>query len=216
MGLARLAIDSGDGATTNAVYSWVRAAGKGQVIAIKGREGFDRSTPVDGPSFVEVTEGGRKLRRGVQLWNIATAVFKSETYRFLRLVAPTDEDLQEGVVYPSGFIHLPAGTTAEWVKQLTAEQLMTVKTKRGFAKLEWQQMRDRNEALDCRVYARASAWLMGIDRWDERKWSQLATQLEKGRKEVLPAGQPSRPAPATAPATPRKPGFLGQRKKGWF
>jgi len=216
MGLARLAIDSGDGATTNAVYSWVRAAGKGQVIAIKGREGFDRSTPVDGPSYVEVTEGGRKLRRGVQLWNIATAVFKSETYRFLRLVAPTDEDLQEGVVYPSGFIHLPAGTTAEWVKQLTAEQLMTVKTKRGFAKLEWQQMRDRNEALDCRVYARASAWLMGIDRWDERKWAQLATQLEKGRKEVLPAGQPSRPAPATAPATPRKPGFLGQRKKGWF
>ena len=214
MALARLAIDSGDGATTNAVYSWVRAAGKGQVIAIKGREGFDRSTPVDGPSYVEVTEGGRKLKRGVQLWNIATAVFKSETYRFLRLIGPTDEELQEGVEFPSGFMHLPAGTTAEWVKQLTAEQLMTVKTRRGFQKLEWQQMRDRNEALDCRVYARAAAWLMGIDRWDERKWGGLAAQLEKGRKDTLPAGQPSRPATAP-PATPRKPGILGGRKK-WF
>lgn len=214
MALARLAIDSGDGATTNAVYSWVRSAGKGQVIAIKGREGFDRSTPVDGPSYVEVTEGGRKLKRGVQLWNIATAVFKSETYRFLRLIAPTDEEIQEGVEFPSGFMHLPAGTTAEWVKQLTAEQLMTVKTRRGFQKLEWQQMRDRNEALDCRVYARAAAWLMGIDRWDERKWGGLAAQLEKGRKDTLPAGQPSRPANAP-PATPRKPGILGGRKK-WF
>jgi len=29
---------------------------------------------------------GRKLRRGVQLWKVAGAVFKSETYRFLRLV----------------------------------------------------------------------------------------------------------------------------------
>jgi phage terminase large subunit GpA-like protein len=77
MGLARLAVDSGDGASTNMVYSWVRAMGKGQVIAIKGAEGFDRSTPVNGPSFVEVTEGGRKLRRGVQLWTIATAVFRS-------------------------------------------------------------------------------------------------------------------------------------------
>jgi phage terminase large subunit GpA-like protein len=93
---------------------------------------------------------------------------------------------------------------------------MTVRSKRGYAKLEWQQMRDRNEALDCRVYARAAAWLMGIDRWDERKWGGLAAQLEKGRKETLPAGQPSRPAPATTPATPRKPGILGQRKKGWF
>lgn len=27
----------------------------------------------------------------------------------------------------------------------------TVKTKRGFSRLEWQKLRERNEALDCRV-----------------------------------------------------------------
>ena len=100
MALARMAIDSGDGVTTDAVYSWVRAAGRGQVIAIKGVAGFDRSTPVDGPTYVEVTEAGRKLRRGVQLWKVAGAVFKSETYRFLRLVTPTDEELAEGGLSP--------------------------------------------------------------------------------------------------------------------
>ena len=28
----------------------------------------------------------------MRLWKVAGAVFKSETYRFLRLVAPTDEE----------------------------------------------------------------------------------------------------------------------------
>ncbi len=157
MALARLAIDTGDGMTTDAVYSWVRSTGRGQVIAIKGVGGFDRASPVDGPTYVETTEAGRRLRRGVQLWKVAGAVFKSETYRFLRLNAPTEEDLAQGGAWPAGFVHIPRGTTAEWLKQLTAEQLMTIKTRQGFQKLEWQQTRERNEALDCRVYARAAA-----------------------------------------------------------
>jgi phage terminase large subunit GpA-like protein len=54
-------------------------------------------------------------------------------------------------------VHLPRGTDAEWVKQLVGERLVTVKTKRGFSRFEWQKLRERNEALDCRVYARAAA-----------------------------------------------------------
>lgn len=216
MALARLAIDTGDGVTTDTVYSWVRKAGQGQVIAVKGVEGFDRSTPVDGPSYVEATEGGRKLRRGVKLWKVSTAVLKSETYRFLRLSPPTDEEVGAGEGWPPGFMHLPKGTTAEWVKQLTAEQLMTIKTKQGFQKLEWQKTRDRNEALDCRVYARAAAWLMGIDRWDDRRWDSLAAQIETGRKEDAPAaGVPNRPSPQTAPRRPSS--WMGPRGgRSWF
>jgi len=66
---------------------------------------------------------------------------------------------------------------AEWLKQLTAEQLVTVKNKRGFAKLEWQKLRERNEALDCRVYARAAAWILGADRWSDARWEDLERQL---------------------------------------
>jgi phage terminase large subunit GpA-like protein len=71
----------------------------------------------------------------------------------------------------------PGLKAAEWVKQLVAEQLGTVKTKRGFTRLEWQKMRERNEALDCRVYARAAAWLVGADRWSEAMWRDLETQI---------------------------------------
>lgn len=212
--LARMAIDTGDGANTDAVYAWARRAGHAQVIAIKGVGGFDRAMPVDGPTYVEVTAGGKKIRRGVQLWKVAGAVFKSETYRWLRLVAPTDEEAEVGVVHPPGFIHIPReGVTAEWVKQLTAEQLVTKRDrKRGFQKLEWEKTRDRNEALDNRVYARAAAWLLGIDRWDARRWDALRAQLSPPETNPPPAGNPARAAalPRPLPASP-KPG-----RKKWF
>ena len=90
---------------------------------------------------------------------------------------PTDEERAEGVVTPAGFVHLPNGLDAEWIKQLVAEQLITVKTKRGFQRLEWQKLRERNEALDCRVYARAAAWIAGADRWTDATWRDLEQQV---------------------------------------
>ena len=74
---------------------------------------------------------GAKIRRGARLWTVAVATFKSETYRSLRLAAPTDEDIVAGATAPSGFIHLSQGAEAEWIKQLVAEQLVTVTTRRG-------------------------------------------------------------------------------------
>jgi phage terminase large subunit GpA-like protein len=215
MALARMAIDTGDGVTTDAVYSWVRSVGRGQVLAVKGVGGFDRSTPVDGPTYVETTEGGRKLRRGVQLWKVAGAVFKSETYRFLRLNGPTEEGIVAGEEWPTGYIHIPKGTPAEWMKQLTAEQLMTKKTKQGYQRLEWEKTRDRNEALDCRVYARASAWLMGLDRWDDRRWEQLEEQINTGRVDIAAtAGVPNRPSTKQQPR--RSSDWMGSRGRKWF
>ena len=78
---------------------------------------------------------------------------------------------------PPGTIHLPDWVESEWLKQFVAEQLVTVKTKRGFARLEWQKLRERNEALDARVYARAAAWIAGADRWSEARWADLEAQL---------------------------------------
>lgn len=193
IGLDRLAIDTGDGVTTNNVYGWVRSKSRDQVMAIKGKRGFDRASPVDGPTWVEVTDRGRKIKKGVQLWNIAVAVFKSETYGYLRLPRPTDEDLANGGHWPIGYVHLPRGITSEWVQQLVAEQLVTIKGRNGVTRFEWQPLRERNEALDCRVYARAAAWLRGVDRWDELKWQQLEMQLE-------PVADPASDDPAPQPA----------------
>jgi phage terminase large subunit GpA-like protein len=188
--IARLAIDSGY--ESSAVYTWGRRMGVGQVSPIKGVEGFNRSSPVSGPTFVDATEGGKKVRRGARLWTVAVSTFKSETYRYLRLERPTDEELAEGIRYPAGTVHLPSWADSEWCKQFVAEQLVTVKTRRGFTKLEWQKLRERNEALDCRVYARAAVWIVGADRWSEAKWRDLEAQIgpsETVQPEETQAGQ---------------------------
>lgn len=173
--IARLAIDTGYEAP--AVYAWARKVGFPQVAPVKGVEGFNRSSPVSGPTYVDTAEAGKRLRRGARLWTVAVSTFKAETYRFLRLDRPTEEDLAEGAAFPPGTVHLPSWIENEWLKQFVAEQLVTVRTKRGFARLEWQKLRERNEALDCRVYARAAAWIAGADRWSEARWADLEVQV---------------------------------------
>ena len=207
MMIGKLAIDTGYEAA--AVYAWARKQGFEQVAPVKGLEGFNRATPVSGPTFVDATVAGRRLRRGARLWSVATATFKGETYRFLRLERPSDEDRALGVLDAPGTVHLPDWIDSEWLKQLVAEQLVTLRNRRGYAHLEWQKMRERNEALDCRVYARAAAWIMGADRWDEATWRRLEAQAGV---EARPAPQlsgppePATPAPPKAgtPTTPRR------------
>jgi phage terminase large subunit GpA-like protein len=219
MVIGKLAIDTGYEAP--AVYAWARKQGFDQVAPIKGLEGFNRATPVSGPTFVDATIGGKRLRRGARLWSVATATFKTETYRFLRLERPSDEDRALGVLDAPGTVHLPDWIDTEWLKQLVAEQLVTVRNKRGYAHPEWQKMRERNEALDTRVYARAAAWIMGADRWDEATWRRLEAQA--GVETRLPAdchrpAEPTRPGPPKAGtpdhATAETPGLHTELHEG--
>lgn len=204
--ILRMAVDTGYQAS--AVYTWARKAGAGLVSAIKGTDGFNRAAPVTGPTFVDVMQNGRRLRRGVRLWTIATATFKAETYRFIRQERPSDEEMAEGADLPPGWIHIPGWTDSEWLKQFVSEQLVTIRNKRGFSRLEWQKMRERNEALDCRVYARAAAWIIGADRWGEDRWTELEAQLQ-GEAEKEATKQARK-------AEQRAPTWIPRQKKGWF
>ena len=211
LSLMKLAIDTGY--ETSAVYAWARQVGFGQVVPVKGVDGFNRASPVSGPSFVDANIAGKRLRRGARLWTVATATFKSETYRFLRLARPTKEEQASGAVFPPGTLHLPAWVEDEWLKQLVAEQLVTVKTKRGFSKLEWQKLRERNEALDLRVYARAAAWVAGADRWAEQHWQSMEAELGTGKAAI----SPRKPAPTQADRHDRpQNAWIARRRGSWL
>jgi phage terminase large subunit GpA-like protein len=207
MPLAKLAIDTGY--ETAAVYAWARPQGISQVAPVKGLEGFNRATPVSGPTFVDATVNGRKLKRGARLWTVATATFKAETYRYLRIERPSDEDRALGAPNPAGMIHLPDWTDSEWLKQLVAEQLVTIRDRRGYARQEWQKMRERNEALDTRIYARAAAWILGADRFDERMWRQLEKQAGV---ETAVKAQGDEPEQSIEPQAGR---INTPRRRGW-
>jgi phage terminase large subunit GpA-like protein len=207
MTLAKLAIDTGY--ESAAVYAWARKQGIAQVAPVKGLEGFNRATPVSGPTFVDATVNGRKLKRGARLWTVATATFKAETYRYLRIERPSNEDRTLGVADPAGTIHLPDWADSEWLKQLVGEQLVTIRNNRGFARQEWQKLRERNEALDTRVYARAAAWILGADRFDERMWRQLEKQAGV---ETAAITQTAETEKSTEPQAGR---ITTPRRRGW-
>jgi phage terminase large subunit GpA-like protein len=83
---------------------------------------------------------------------------------------------------------------------------------RGFQRLEWQKLRERNEVLDCRVYARAAAWIAGADRWTEATWRDLESQIAppgNQSKDTNRSGSENVQEPALASA-----GLL-QRRRAW-
>ena len=106
---------------------------------------------------------------------MAVGIAKLEFYNNLRKSADVSED-DVTTVYPTGYVHLPK-IDAEFIQQLCAEQLITRRDRNGFPVREWQKMRERNEALDCYVYARAAASAAGLDRFEERHWRELERQL---------------------------------------
>jgi phage terminase large subunit GpA-like protein len=169
--LVRFALDTGF--ATQEAYAFVRAVRDSRVMAVKG---VARGSALVGtPSAVDATTGGKKLRRGIKLFAVAGGIAKLEFYNNLRKSADVAED---GVtpVYPAGYVHLPK-VDAEFIQQLCAEQLVTRRNRNGFAIREWQKMRERNEALDCYVYARAAAAASGLDRFEERHWRELEKQF---------------------------------------
>jgi len=189
--LVRFALDTGF--ATQEAYAFVRSVHDPRVMAVKG---VARGAALIGtPTAVDVTQGGRKLRRGIKLFSVTVGIAKLEFYNNLRKTADVLED-GTTVVYPAGYVHLPK-VDAEFIQQLCAEQLITRRDRNGFAHREWQKMRERNEALDLFVYCRAAAAAAGLDRFEDRHWLEIKKQLG-----IEPVDKPSRvqtfdPAQAT-------------------
>ena len=171
MSLVRMALDTGF--ATQEAYAFVRSVRDTRLMPVKG---VARGAALVGtPTAVDATTGGKKLRRGIKVFSVAGGIAKLEFYNNLRKAPEVAED---GVTvrYPAGFVHLPK-VDAEFLQQLCAEQLVTRRDRNGFANREWQKMRERNEALDCYVYARAAATASGLDRFEDRHWRELERQL---------------------------------------
>ncbi len=192
MRIAKACVDTG-GRDTAAVYGHLRRLRDPRVAPTKGVDGWNRAQPVQGPTPVDAMVDGRKLRRGLKLWTVSVSTWKADLYRRLWL-GRGEADADAGT-FPPGWVHLPAGIETEWVKQLVAEQLRTTKDKRGFARQEWAKLRDRNEALDCAVLARAALWLLGADRYGDQFWARL--RAEAVDAPMLAPAPP--PAPSASP-----------------
>lgn len=175
----RLAIDAGY--NTSTVYQWVARQAPGKVIAVDGR-GDSYKLIIGQPKAVEVTVRGKRKSRAVKLWPVGGGQVKTELYGWLRQERPTEES---GDPYPFGYCHFPE-YPEEYFKGLTAEEVVPRLVK-GFRRYQWEKVYERNEPLDCRIYARAAAALEGMDRWTEEQWSEREAELGLIRIEDEPA-----------------------------
>lgn len=216
--IAMLAIDSGY--NTQMVYNWAR--GKPRVMAVKGVA--TARALVDAPSKVDLTINGRKLRRGFKIWPVGVDVAKTEIYGQLGLSLNENNGAA-----PPGYCHFPEDYGPEFFKQLTAEHLLPSFNRRTRrTKMEWCLLPNReNHHLDTRVYARAAAVVIGLDRMAPPKTpvEQVAAALAHAQGVNKAAPDPTKPAPATAreqpeqerPAPVPRSGFFGGRPGGgWF
>lgn len=192
-----MAVDSGF--NTAHVYDWVRSKSPTRVRAVKGSE--SSQLIFSQPKAVDINREGDKIRRGVQVWHVGVNVLKEELYGWLKLEKPLD-----GEEYPDGYCHFPQYND-EYFKQLTAEQLFKRKVN-GQTKYRWELTRERNEALDCRNYARAAAAMFGLDRMTDRDFQILFGKIEE-----------ERPKPVVRPMSTeigtRKPEQMGEPSTFW-
>ena len=175
------AIDTGF--STQEVYAWVRSQSIHNVMAVKGTD--NSLVPLNAPTKVDVNIRGKKITNGVRLWKVGVSILKSELYGWMKKTRNEDGSI------PYGYMHFPEYNT-EYFKQLTAEQLVT-KIVKGYPKREWQKTRDRNEALDCRIYARAASIALGIDRWTDAKWEQISGSKTEKKENTNVIAKKSRP-----------------------
>jgi phage terminase large subunit GpA-like protein len=164
--LSMCAIDSGY--NTSQVYAYVRTQAQSRVMAIKGIS--TTHFALGQPTAVDVHLRGKRITRGAKVWPIGVNLLKGELFSWLKLEKPLD-----GEPYPAGYCHFPEYSD-EYFKQLTAEQLIT-KSVRGYSRYIWEKTRPDNHALDCRVYARAAANALGLDRMTVKDFKKLKVEL---------------------------------------
>jgi phage terminase large subunit GpA-like protein len=159
--LRLMAVDSGYNSAT--VYAWARKHGFTRVIPIKGQDALENYFAP--PRSVDTTKHGKKIGKQ-KIWHVGSSFIKAETYGFLRQSKDHETDTT-----PDGYCYFPKRDTF-YFKGLTAESIQLVRNKRGFIKRVWVKNYERNEPLDCRVYARAAAAVIGMDRWSYDRWQR--------------------------------------------
>lgn len=173
-------IDDGYAEPQHEVREWARQHA-GKVLLMKGYNNLPSMVGL--PTAVDFTRAGKRVRRGVKLWQLDVSKCKHELYGWLRAPMP-----EPGQPFPPGHVHLPADIPDEYLKQLVAEQYVVRATK-GTHKGTWEALR-RNEALDCHNLCRGAYEHLGGSRLTELDYRKLEASLRVPDSPLIVAAAP--------------------------
>ena len=172
MGVRLTAIDSGE--ATSTVYDYCRKWPVTKVIPIKGAS-TDLGLAIAPPKTIDYSKAGKKIGR-VKIWKVGTSFLKKELYSWLGI----EKGEEEG---RPCYCHFPQ-YGENYFRGLTAEDWIP-------AKRQWKKRFERNEPLDCRVYARAASVVVGLDRLKPHQIQALSGNVYR-KKEDFSTNQSER------------------------
>ncbi|KVF37262.1 terminase [Burkholderia vietnamiensis] len=153
-------IDSSDGATSDAVYKYVRAAQHAgyNVMAVKGSSNVDAEIFSVPKASIDSTRNNSKAAKyGLRPYMVGVSRAKD-------LILENRLKLEgDG----PGRMHWYCGVRSDYLSQLTAE--VKVPGPRG-GKRVWKKISPRNEALDCEGYALHAARSVKVHLMKEADW----------------------------------------------
>ena len=156
LGISMALLDTGNtGGYTQAAYDYLRRTRNPRLYGIKGKAG---ERPLLTPMAKQ--RAPNKRQRPLTMFVVGVDEAKRTIYSRLAL-----EEVG------AGYCHFPVTRTKSYFEQLGAEAQQVKLDRYGRPRREWVKKQDRNEALDCRVYAYAALKL-------------LAPNLEQRAKEL--------------------------------
>ena len=169
MAIAAAGIDSG-GHHTQAVYDFCKARGHRRVFALKGVGGAGH------PMIAASKRKGAAPGTSVDLFNVGVDGIKGLLYGRLRVTEPG-----------AGYCHFPDAYSETYFEQLTSERLLTRYSKGVPQKVWVLPSGQRNEALDCRVYAMAVLKLLN-PQWESLVKPFTGTNEQSQRRRMRSRG----------------------------
>ena len=136
-------VDSGDGTYTTNVYQYTKARERMRVFSVKGRGGI-------GVPFINTPTKSNAMK--ATLFTLGVDSGKSLVMNRLSVQEPGPNFAHYAAQEDRGF-------SENFFKQLTAE-VLEKHFEKGVVKMAWKKIRERNEALDCAVYATAALELL--------------------------------------------------------
>lgn len=186
-----MAIDTGYNSAE--VYKWSKKHGFNRVVPIKGQESLQQFFAP--PRAVDTVKHGKKIGKQ-KVWHVGVSYIKGETYGFFRQDKNINEETGK-ISIPEGYCFFPK-RDPHYFRGITAEALQMQRSKKGYVKHVWVKKYDRNEPLDCRVYARAASAIIGIDNWKSERWKREGQlhEEEKPQEQKEKTAQEQKAQPA--------------------
>lgn len=220
LGLRAVSIDSSDGQTADAVYSFVRRRMARNFMAVKGASSDEGREIFSPPKVAVDTNRMQKAHK----YGLRPFIVGTQRAKDLLLGHDAGAGRIKLTGTGPGRMHWYAGVRPDYYEQITAEVKAPHRTVRN--KKIWQKKAGvRNEALDCEVYSLHAARSLKFNLWKDDRWDQEEKRVRQPDIFIEPPTAVSGPAsPAAAPPKspepiqkkPAESGFFNAPKSGGF